>query len=92
MCLSVHLYGTGAGTGTHVSVHLNIMKGEFDDQLSWPFLGEITVQLVNRIEAGGHCEAIMYFNESAAAGSVSHCTFETISDYGWGCPSLRFSC
>ena len=23
--------------------------------------------------------------ESAAAGSVSHCTFQTISDYGWGC-------
>ena len=47
MCLSVHPYGTGAGTGTHVSVHLNIMKGEFDDQLLWPFLREITVQLVN---------------------------------------------
>ena len=34
----------------------------------------------------GHCEAIMYFDELAAAGRVSHCSFEAISDYGWGFP------
>ena len=37
----------------------------------------------------GHCEAIMYFDELAAAGRVSHCFFEAISDYGWG---YLFSC
>ena len=40
---------------------------------------------VGELNRGGHCEAIMYFDESAAAGSVSHCTFQTISDYGCGC-------
>ena len=84
MCLRVHLYGTGDGKGTHVSVHLNIMKGEFDDQFLWPFLGEITVQLLNQTQNRGHCENTIYFNESAAAGRVSLRTFERISDYGWG--------
>ena len=27
---------------------------------------------------------LLYFNESAAAGRVSHRTLERISDYGWG--------
>ena len=26
----------------------------------------------------------MYFDELAAAGRVSHCSIEAISDYGWG--------
>ena len=36
----------------------------------------------------GHCEAIMYFDELAAAGRVSHCSFEAISDYGWVFPQM----
>ena len=81
MCLNVHPYGTGDGKCTHVSVYLNIMKGEFDDQFLWPFLGEITVQLVNQTQNRGHCENTLYFNESAAAGRVSHRTFEAWMGY-----------
>ena len=38
------------------------MKGEFDDQLLWPFLGEITVQLVNQKQNRGHCENTIIIN------------------------------
>ena len=47
MCLCVYANGTGDGRGTHVSVFAHLMKGEFDDHLKWPFLGNVTIQLLN---------------------------------------------
>ena len=47
MCLTVFVNGTGRGTGTHVSVFANLMRGENDHQLSWPFRGSVTVRLLH---------------------------------------------
>ena len=52
MCLSVTANGWGSGDGTHVSLTVPMMKGEFDSHLQWPFKGEITVELVNQKEGG----------------------------------------
>ena len=45
MCLKVYANGFGNGKGTHVSVFVLLMRGEFDDHLKWPFNGNVTVQL-----------------------------------------------
>ena len=45
MCLTIYPRGVGAGEGTHVSVFANLMKGDFDDQLKWPFIGNVLVKL-----------------------------------------------
>ena len=45
MCLNVCANGYGKGKGTHVSVFVCLMKGEFDDDLQWPFSGTVTIQL-----------------------------------------------
>ena len=45
MCLLVDANGCGRGKGTHVSVFVCLMRGEFDDYLKWPFNGTVTVQL-----------------------------------------------
>ena len=45
MCLRVDANGNGKGEGTHVSVFVCLMKGEFDDKLKWPFCGDVTVKL-----------------------------------------------
>ena len=45
MCLEVDANGDGSGKGTHVSVAVHLMRGEFDDHLKWPFRGRVTVQL-----------------------------------------------
>ena len=45
MRLEVYANGFGAGKGTHVSVYVCLMRGEFDDHLKWPFNGEVTVKL-----------------------------------------------
>ena len=34
--------------GTHTSVGVYLMKGEFDDQLKWPFRGSITIRLLSQ--------------------------------------------
>ena len=36
------------GNGAHLSVFVQIRRGEFDDQLQWPFNGEVTIQTFNR--------------------------------------------
>ena len=54
MCLCVDANGSGSDEGTHLSVSVCLMKGEFDDQLKWPFQGKITVRLVNQEENKDH--------------------------------------
>ena len=38
MCLTVHVKGFGVGKGTHLSVCLHQLAGEYDSQLKWPLL------------------------------------------------------
>ena len=48
LCLRAYLNGDGSGKGTHVSLFVVIMKGEFDDLLSWPFRHRVTLSLLNQ--------------------------------------------
>ena len=54
MCIRIDANGWGNGKGTHVSLFVYMMRGEFDSHLKWPFKGEITVELVNQKEGGGN--------------------------------------
>ena len=73
MCLRVHCNGKSSGKGSHVSVFVHLMRGEFDEQLKWPFRGSITVQLLNqeRRRHGGHCSKTVYFNDRSPTGAGS---------------------
>ena len=44
MVVAVYPNGRANAIGTHLSVYVNIICGEFDDQLQWPFHGEIFVE------------------------------------------------
>ena len=72
MQLSVSVHGDGAGKGTHMSVFLSLMKGEFDNQLKWPFRGSITIQLLNQeADTEHYTECISYRGASdQVAGRV----------------------
>ena len=52
MQLKVFPNGTGEGAGTHISIFVLIVPGEFDDFLTWPFCGNITVHLINQRKNG----------------------------------------
>ena len=66
MCLEVDANGWGRGSGTHVSVCNYLMQGEYDDDLLWPFRGEITFQLINCRADEGHVEHTSHFDDSAS--------------------------
>ncbi len=63
MCLCVVARGYGDGRGTHVSVFCYLNQGEYDDQLKWPFRGDVTIQLLNQSRDEGHWEKTIHFND-----------------------------
>ena len=54
MCLSIDANGNGDGKGTHVSVYLHLMKGEYDDALTWPVKYKCAVTFLNQLKNEGH--------------------------------------
>ena len=85
MCLEVHANGSGGGKGTHLSVGLCLIQGEFDDQLKWPFRGAITIKLVNQEEDRNHVAETVNFTGSTPG---QHCKRVRIAEpprgAGWG--------
>ena len=74
MCLKVFANGRGRGAGTHVSVYVHLMRGEYDDDLLWPFRGDITLRLINHKADERHVERIFFFDDgapSSVAGRVA---------------------
>ena len=64
--ISLHVYANGCGNGkaTHVSVFYCLNRGEYDDQLKWPFCGGITIQLLNQSSDEGHWEEAVCFDDT----------------------------
>jgi TNF receptor-associated factor 4 len=40
--------GNGSGEGTHLSLYVRLLVGEYDSLLKWPFLGDITLTLIEQ--------------------------------------------
>ena len=61
-CITVWPNGVGSSvTGTHVSVHLYSMSGEFDATLQWPAKFTITLQLLNQHRDQDHTTVTKQF-------------------------------
>ncbi len=54
MKIRVYANGAGKGKGSHVSVYTCIVSGKYDDDLNWPFVGDVTFQLLNQLEDKNH--------------------------------------
>ena len=54
MALSVDCNGCLDAEGTHVSVFISLMKGDFDNQLEWPYRGAISIQLLDQEDIEEH--------------------------------------
>ena len=70
---------------THLSVYVTICRGEFDDQLSWPFDGKITVQAFNRTTEEWSKDYTIVMNEKESASSVKRLV-NILADKGCGKP------
>ena len=62
--LCVHAKGDGSGEGTHLSLYVHLQKGEYDDQLQWPFNANITVQLLNWSGDNSHEEETIHHHKA----------------------------
>ena len=64
MCIDVHPNGYSDGQGTHdVSVFVYILEGDNDDNLDWPFIGTVEIELLNQLEDNNHHLMTLTFNK-----------------------------
>ncbi len=87
--LAVHTNGKDPFVNESISVYTHLLKGENDDNLSFPFRNVITVQLVNRIEDKQHIEASIDYSDPKGISYGDRVTTFSIGsrffDYnGWG--------
>ncbi|XP_068689741.1 TNF receptor-associated factor 3-like [Montipora foliosa] len=55
--MSVYLNGDGEGRGTHMSIFLVMMRGDFDAILSWPFKQKVTFTLIDQEKNNDHLDS-----------------------------------
>ena len=54
LCIGVIANGSDRVCGTHVSLFIHLMQGEFDDQLTWPLQATVKIQLLNQVGERHH--------------------------------------
>ena len=85
MCLWVCSNGDRDLKGTHVSVFINLVRGENDDNLKWPFKGTIKVSLLNQLEDGQHHTNQLWSHDEDVPEDYSRrVTKGWRSGYAWG--------
>ena len=63
LVIRVDAYGFGDGAGTHVSVFCAVKKGQYDDELKWPFNGKVICTLLNQLHDEKHHTAYADFKD-----------------------------
>ena len=84
LCLSIDANGNGQSKGSHISMYVRLVKGPTDPQLAWPFRGELSIDVLNQTEDGGHFSKTILFDWKE--GDVRNCvaTSPEASGRGWG--------
>ena len=97
MCLTLYPNGNKRGCGSHVSLYIHFMKGEYDNFLHWPFEGHITVLLLNQTGTlmlatkapCGHHERVICLDTQASIPSRVRVT-DAVGSYTSGCGCDEF--
>ena len=74
LCLKIYPNGRGSANGTHVSIYALLMRGDYDDQLQWPFEGDLIFELLNWREDKEHKEYAVNFNRNSISGVCARVT------------------
>ncbi|XP_065902221.1 TNF receptor-associated factor 4-like [Dysidea avara] len=83
MCLRAYRSGISGGKGTHLSVFLRLMKGPYDNELTWPLGGKFEFKLLNQISDCEHHSGTVTYDgrtDDDTAGRVTDDNFVR----GWG--------
>ena len=63
MCVRVDANREEKGKRSYVSIYVHLMAGRYDDTLSWPFRGEVKLQIRNRCDNSDHIDfTIQFYN------------------------------
>ena len=85
MRLGVYPNGIGDAKGTNVSVCAELIEGEFDDMLVWPYTGIISIEIINWKENKRHEKSVIDFSkEGALASGCGNRPHENSSYKLWG--------
>ena len=71
----------------YLSVGMTILRGEFDDQLKWPFDGEATIQAYNRTQRKWSAELTVALNRGVCGLDVVRKREDSLS---YGCHPQEF--
>ena len=84
MLLKICVNGRHSAKGTHISVYVSLMRGEYDNDLDWPFQGDVIVELINWREDKNHLTHTIFFNKQTDPDCSSRVTtcFD-LTDTGW---------
>ena len=82
MRLGVSVKGCGEGEGTHITVNVHLMEGDFDQYLEWPFIGDVVVQILDR-EGEDHCTRTISYTEQTHP-RYSGRSLHRGTNNGWG--------
>ena len=88
ICLIVNANGKGTGEGTHVTVCVYFMRGEFDDSLKWPFRGAISYQLLDQVNGKDNKTHTVPYDDTVPNECCTRVTEGERSLNGWG--ALKF--
>ena len=87
MRVQIHPNGKGDARGAYVSLYVGIVRGEFDDQLHWPFDGRITVQAYNRTTEQWSNKHTIVMNKEECSKQVERCV-DILTRGGRGCSTF----
>jgi len=60
MCARIYLNGDGAGKGSHVSLFIVVMRGNYDALLTWPFPLRVTLAILDQDDVSrSHVESFL---------------------------------
>ena len=75
--------GCGTGSGSYLSVDAQLMRGEYDNELEWPFEGDIRVELLNwKEDKHHHSDTICYNHTVSSTHSCRVTNQETATSFG----------
>ena len=83
--LNVYPNGNFTGRGSHLSVYAQLMRGEYDNELEWPFEGDIRVELLNwRADKSHHSGTIPLNRYSDPDGRYTSLVTDRETATGYG--------
>ena len=81
MCLKVYAAGD---VGTHVAIYGYLMKGKYDDSLTWPFCADIVIDILNWRGDHSHHRKILHFNNDSCDDAFARVYDDGLASEGWG--------